>query len=301
MGAGGNPPAMTLLLIGCGKMGGALLKGWLKRGTARHVVVVEPGTGADAFAGDRLVERRKHPQEVPLEFAPDVVVFAVKPQVMDGAVSPYKRFVGRSLFLSIAAGKTLRYFARLLDDDAAVVRAMPNTPAAVGRGITVATANPRVTPTQRRLADTLLSAVGEVGWVEDEALIDAVTAVSGSGPAYVFLLIECMAKAGVTAGLPPELAGRVHFQQGDASRLPYDDASFNLVGLANMIPFFDELARVLAAGGGAIVAFSSGSETPIYVATERLRRELEPRGFTDFAEFSAGSGTALLARKGKRD
>ncbi len=101
--------------------------------------------------------------------------------------------------------------------------------------------------------------------------------------------------------IPPELAGRVHFQQGDASRLPYDDASFNLVGLANMIPFFDELARVLAPGGGALVAFSSGSETPIYVATERLRRELEPRGFTDFAEFSAGSGTALLARKGKRD
>ena len=142
MSAGGNPPATTLLLIGCGKMGGALLKGWLKRGTARHVVVVEPGTGADAFAGDRLVERHKHPQEIPLEFAPDVVVFAVKPQVMDGAVSPYKRFVGRSLFLSIAAGKTLRYFARLLDDDAAVVRAMPNTPAAVGRGITVATARP---------------------------------------------------------------------------------------------------------------------------------------------------------------
>src|SRR5690242_5564872 len=209
MGAGGNPPATTLLLIGCGKMGGALLKGWLKRGAARHVVVVEPGSGADAFAGDRLVERHKHPQEIPLEFTPDVVVFAVKPQVMDGAVSPYKRFVGRSLFLSIAAGKTLRYFARLLDDDAAVVRAMPNTPAAVGRGITVATANPRVTPTQRRLADMLLSAVGEVGWVEDEALIDAVTAVSGSGPAYVFLLIECLAEAGAQAGLPPDLAMRL--------------------------------------------------------------------------------------------
>jgi pyrroline-5-carboxylate reductase len=229
MGAGGNPPATTLLLIGCGKMGGALLKGWLKRGTARHVVVVEPGTGADAFAGDRLVERHKHPQEIPLEFTPDVVVFAVKPQVMDGAVSPYKRFVGRSLFLSIAAGKTLRYFTRLLDDDAAVVRAMPNTPAAVGRGITVATANPRVTPTQRRLADMLLSAVGEVGWVEDEALIDAVTAVSGSGPAYVFLLIECMAKAGVAAGLPPELATRLARAtvagSGELARLSHEPAS----------------------------------------------------------------------------
>jgi len=229
MGAGGNPPATTLLLIGCGKMGGALLKGWRKRGAARHVVVVEPGSGADAFAGDRLVELHKHPQEIPLEFTPDVVVFAVKPQVMDGAVSPYKRFVGRSLFLSIAAGKTLRYFARLLDDDAAVVRAMPNTPASVGRGITVATANPRVTPTQRRLADMLLSAVGEVGWVEDEALIDAVTAVSGSGPAYVFLLIECMAKAGVTAGLPTELATRLALAtvagSGELARLSHEPAS----------------------------------------------------------------------------
>jgi len=229
MSAGGKPPATTLLLIGCGKMGGALLKGWLERGAARHVVVIEPGPGADAFAGERLVERHKRPEEIPLEFAPDVVVFAVKPQSMDGAVSPYKRFVGRSLFLSIAAGKTLRYFARLLDDDAAVVRAMPNTPAAVGRGITVATANPRVTPTQRRLADTLLSAVGEVGWVDDEALIDAVTAVSGSGPAYVFLLIECLAKAGVAAGLPVDLAMRLARAtvagSGELARLSNEPAS----------------------------------------------------------------------------
>ncbi|HEV3176859.1 MAG TPA: pyrroline-5-carboxylate reductase [Stellaceae bacterium] len=229
MSAGGKPPAMILLLIGCGKMGGALLKGWLERGAARHVVVVEPGAGADAFAGERLVERHKRPEEIPLEFAPDVVVFAVKPQVMDGAVSPYKRFVGRSLFLSIAAGKTLRYFGRLLDDEAAVVRAMPNTPAAVGRGITVATANPRVTPTQRRLADTLLSAVGEVGWVDDETLIDAVTAVSGSGPAYVFLLIECLAKAGVAAGLPAELATRLARAtvagSGELARLSHEPAS----------------------------------------------------------------------------
>jgi len=176
-----------------------------------------------------LVERHKRPEEIPLEFAPDVVVFAVKPQVMDGAVSPYKRFVGRSLFLSIAAGKTLRYFGRLLDDEAAVVRAMPNTPAAVGRGITVATANPRVTPTQRRLADTLLSAVGEVGWVDDETLIDAVTAVSGSGPAYVFLLIECLAKAGVAAGLPAELATRLARAtvagSGELARLSHEPAS----------------------------------------------------------------------------
>jgi len=207
--AGGKPPATTLLLVGCGKMGGALLKGWLERGAARHVVVVEPGPGADAFLGDRLIERHRRGEEVPESFLPDVVILAVKPQVMEAAVKPYKRYVGRSLFLSIAAGKTLSYFARHLDDEAAVVRSMPNTPAAVGRGITVACANPRVTPTQRRLAEMLLTAVGEVGWVEDEGLLDAVTAVSGSGPAYVFLMIECLAKAGVAAGLPAELATRL--------------------------------------------------------------------------------------------
>jgi len=229
MSAGGRPPATAQLLVGCGKMGGALLKGWLERGAARHVVVVEPGPGVDGFLGERLVERHKRPEEVPANFIPDVVVFAVKPQVMDTAVPPYKRFVGRSLFLSIAAGKTLAYFARRLDDDAAVVRAMPNTPAAVGRGITVATANPRVTPTQRRLADTLLTAVGEVGWVDNEAMIDAVTAVSGSGPAYVFLLIECLAKAGQAAGLPPELANRLARAtvagSGELARLSNEPAS----------------------------------------------------------------------------
>jgi len=229
MSAGGKPPATVLLLVGCGKMGGALLKGWLERGAARHVLVVEPGTGADAFAGERLVERHKRPEEIPASFSPDVVVFAVKPQAMEGVLKPYKRFVGRSLFLSIAAGKTLSYFARHIDDEAAVVRAMPNTPASVGRGITIAVANARVTPTQRRIADVLLSAVGEVGWVEEEGLIDPVTAVSGSGPAYVFLLIECLAKAGVAAGLPPDLATRLSLAtvagSGELARISHEPAA----------------------------------------------------------------------------
>jgi SAM-dependent methyltransferase len=99
---------------------------------------------------------------------------------------------------------------------------------------------------------------------------------------------------------PPELESRVRFEQGDASRLDYPDAAFELVGLANMIPFFDELTRVLAPGGSAIFGFSSGAETPIYVSPDRLRAELERRGFTDFAEFSAGGGTAFLARKAAR-
>ena len=127
-----------------------------------------------------------------------MVVLAVKPQMMDEAIRHYGRFAtSGAVFLSIAAGKTLAYFARHLGADAAVVRAMPNTPAAIGRGISVACPNAHAGAAQIALCDRLLAAVGEVGWVDDEALIDAVTAVSGSGPAYVFLLIECLAKAGV--------------------------------------------------------------------------------------------------------
>src|SRR5262249_42598742 len=126
------------------------------------------------------------------------------------AVRHYGRFATpQTVFLSIAAGKTLAYFARHLGPTAAIVRAMPNTPAAIGRGITVACPNPQVGPTQVALCDRLLAAVGEGGWGDDEGLIDAVTAVSGSGPAYVFWLIECLAKAGADQGLPAELAMRL--------------------------------------------------------------------------------------------
>jgi pyrroline-5-carboxylate reductase len=199
----------AILLVGCGKMGGAMLEGWLERSSAGRFVVVEP-SGAAAFAGRAGVEVHREAVSLDLDLRPDVVVVAVKPQTMDDAIRHYGRFVApQTVFLSIAAGKTLGYFARQLGPEAAIVRAMPNTPAAIGRGITVACPNPRVSPDQIALCDRLLAAVGEVGWVDDESLIDAVTAVSGSGPAYVFLLIECLAKAGVEAGLPDALAMRL--------------------------------------------------------------------------------------------
>jgi pyrroline-5-carboxylate reductase len=143
---------------------------------------------------------------LPTEPAPDAVVFAVKPQVIDAVLPNYRRWSRPgTLFLSIVAGKTLGGLSRHLGP-AAIVRTMPNTPAAIGRGITVACANPVVTFEQRQLCDRLLAAIGESAWVEDEALIDAVTAVSGSGPAYVFLLIEALARAGEAEGLPADLA-----------------------------------------------------------------------------------------------
>ncbi len=200
-----------LLLVGCGKMGGAMLTGWLDRGIPGETVVVEPSARAVApFRNRPGVYLSKALDGVAEHFRPDVVVFAVKPQGMDEVVPGYRRFVRpQTVFLSIAAGKPVAYFARHLGSQAAVVRAMPNTPAAVGRGMTVLYGGPNVGADQMAVCQTLLDAVGETAWVGDEALMDAVTAVSGSGPAYVFLLIECLAAAGERAGLPRALAAQL--------------------------------------------------------------------------------------------
>ena len=194
-----------VLLVGCGKMGSALLAGWLDRGIdPAGVVVVEPGL--PAVAGGVAVVAAA--DKVPAAFRPDVVVLAVKPQVM-AEVAPLYSGYSDAVFLSIAAGKPLAFFARHLGERAAVVRAMPNTPAAVRRGVTVCVGNSGTDPGRRAACQGLLEAVGEVAWIDDEALMDAVTALSGSGPAYVFLLAEVMAAAGIAAGLPEGLATRL--------------------------------------------------------------------------------------------
>ena len=191
-------------------MGSAMLAGWLQGGIATAgVYAVEPqGTAAIPPRADvHIVESV---DKLPADLDPEVVVFAVKPQHM-AEVAPYYRHFAteRTLFLSIAAGTPIRFFQEKLGADAAIVRAMPNTPAAIGQGISVICPNARTSAAQARLAETLLSAVGEVMTVDDEVLIDPVTAVSGSGPAYVFLLIEAMEEAGVAAGLSRALAARL--------------------------------------------------------------------------------------------
>jgi pyrroline-5-carboxylate reductase len=199
----------SLVLVGCGKMGTAMLRGWLAGGAMSRFYVVEPEGMPSGLAPAPEIEWHATADTLPLGLAPDAVVFAVKPQIIDAVLPPYRRWARpETLFVSIVAGKTLAGLGRHLGP-AAVIRTMPNTPAAIGRAITVACANPRVTQQQRRLCDRLLAAIGESAWVEDEALIDAVTAVSGSGPAYVFLLIEALARAGEDEGLPPALALRL--------------------------------------------------------------------------------------------
>jgi pyrroline-5-carboxylate reductase len=208
-----------ILLVGCGKMGGAMLAGW--RAAGRQVAVVEPNEA-------------NHPPEVaavtdatalPTGLAPDAVVLAVKPQEAGRVLPAYARFADGAVFVSIMAGQSVAGMTALLGQGARIVRAMPNTPAAIGKGITVAVPGPGVTGAERALADALLGAVGEVAWVDDESLIDPVTALSGGGPAYVFLLAEVLAQAGIANGLPPELAAR--------------------------------LARVTVAGSGALLAASA--------------------------------------------
>ncbi|MBV9735494.1 MAG: pyrroline-5-carboxylate reductase [Acidisphaera sp.] len=181
-------------------MGGAMLAGWRERGLAASVAV-DPAPPVPVEGAALVADA----DAIPRDFAPAAVVLAVKPQNAAAVLPAYRRFAGSAVFLSIMAGRTLGGIRQLLGE-AAVVRAMPNTPAAVRQGVTVAVAGPGVSAAQRALCDTLLAAIGAVAWVEDEAMIDAVTAVSGSGPAYVFLLAELLEQAALAQGLPASLA-----------------------------------------------------------------------------------------------
>jgi len=260
--SGTNAPASltdfsgTLLLVGAGKMGGAMLEGWLALGmAAKNVVVLEPQPAAEIAAlASRGLRLNPPPGDVGEVSA---LVLAVKPQTAPDVMPMLHPYVGPStVVLSIMAGRTLRFLEQALPP-CATIRAMPNTPAAIGRGITVAVPNAKVSGGQRALVDALLSAVGKVEWVGDEALMDAVTALSGSGPAYVFLLAEAMARAGVAAGLPAELA--------------------------------ETLARATVAGSGELLARS-----PLPAAT--LRQNVTSPGGTTAAALDVLMGKSGLER-----
>jgi pyrroline-5-carboxylate reductase len=198
----------TLVLVGAGKMGGAMLDGWLALGLdPTKVAIQEPQPAPDIRA---LKDRGVRVNPTAAVGDASVIVIAVKPQVAAGVVPPLKSLLRPgTVAVSVMAGKTLAFLQDALGPACAIVRSIPNTPAAIGRGITVAVPNAKVTASQRALADTLLGSVGAVEWVDDEGLIDAATAVSGSGPAYVFLLAESLARAGAAAGLPADLAARL--------------------------------------------------------------------------------------------
>ncbi len=200
-----SPPGLPpILLVGGGRMGAALLSGWRQQGL-KSAIVIDPSAEAAKLAGSG-VDVFSHPHDIPPGFTPDAIVLAVKPQMAAEALPPYARFASYSVFISIMAGQTLHAISNSLGVKAAIVRAMPNTPAAIGQGFCVAIANQNVGATRRDLADRLLKAGGEVAWVADEDVLDPVTAVSGGGPAYFFLLTELLEQAAIAQGVPVQLA-----------------------------------------------------------------------------------------------
>lgn len=219
-----------LLLVGAGKMGSAMLSGWLEGGiTPDQILIIEPSLSDDlSFLMAQQGIQAVLPAD--LKQPPQVVILAVKPQIMQQVVAPLAQYFDKNtLVISIAAGQTLSTLEGYVGMGKPVVRVMPNTPASIGRGMSVACANSGVTTSQKDLCSALMAAVGDVAWVEDEALMDAVTAVSGSGPAYIFLLAEVMAaageKAGLSAGLARQLADATVSGAGELLRQSGEEAS----------------------------------------------------------------------------
>lgn len=196
-----------VVLVGAGKMGGAMLAGWLNHGwPGNHFTIIDPNPSDDLTAM-LLAHDVPCVASPPVDLAPSVLVVAVKPQMMESVLSALKPLAhANPVVVSVAAGTSISTFEKTFGDKAALVRAMPNTPAQIGRGITIGYANANVSAAQKAAVAELLVVTGVFDWVEKEALIDAVTALSGSGPAYIFHMVEAMAAAGVKAGLSPALA-----------------------------------------------------------------------------------------------
>jgi pyrroline-5-carboxylate reductase len=252
-----------VLLIGAGRMGGALLGGWIAAGRFSSIHVVEPAPAErlKTLADGRAVVLHAHFEEA-ATLAPQAVVLALKPQVLKTESTLLQR-LGRmgALVISIAAGVTTTFLGAGLGSRARLVRAMPNTPGAIGRGITALYGDTAVSPADRVLAESLMAPLGETLWIADEALMDAVTAVSGSGPAYVFLFAEALAEAGRAEGLDEAAAAK--------------------------------LARATIAGAGALLAADSR-------AAAELRREVtSPGGTTEAAlkVLMAADGLRPLIRR----
>ena len=197
-----------IALAGCGKMGSAMVRAWLSSGTASHIYILDPnGLPPELIGDNQITYCANEPIFLGHLESCDVMVIAIKPQVMNDFCASIKTHLPRAItILSIAAGQSIANFQNHFGQSQPIIRAMPNTPAAIGKGMSAACAAPAVNTGQKEMAHALLAAMGLVEWIDDETRLDAVTAVSGSGPAYVFYLIEALAEAGTKAGLFPDLA-----------------------------------------------------------------------------------------------
>lgn len=203
-------PVTSLLLVGCGNMGGALLERWKQSSAASRIDIIDP---THRQKNESAICWHANLESLPVDYAPQVIILAVKPQQLAEILPSYKiRFGSAPLYISIAAGKTLAFYKQHLGEHAHVVRAMPNTPALIAQGMSVLCASATLPASARKIATDLLQAVGKVEWIEDEAQMDAVTAISGCGPAYVFLFLESLVAAAVQAGLSEPLARTLALQ-----------------------------------------------------------------------------------------
>ncbi|MBL4906658.1 MAG: pyrroline-5-carboxylate reductase [Sneathiella sp.] len=200
--------SISYLLVGCGNMGQAMLGGWIEKNVKPNdILVVDPQSKNLSSADELGCRVFTSPVLIEEEYQPDVIILAVKPQVMENVIPTYKGFAEKgALIISIAAGTRIELFEKYFGRETAVIRTMPNTPAAIRKGMMVSCANGNVSDEQRKICDVLMAAIGTTAWVEEEHLMDAVTGLSGSGPAYVFHMIEAMTSAGIAAGLSEELA-----------------------------------------------------------------------------------------------
>ncbi len=197
--------AYNIALIGCGKMGGSMLRSWIENDLISHCYITGPHGIPEEFSGIDYVSHCDAQELIKRRI--DVIVIAVKPQILEDACAPVAKAIDGSVpVVSIAAGKSLDKLKECFSVNTPIIRTMPNTPAAIGKGVCVAIKNDHISDEQKLLATTLLSVTGLVEWIEDENLMDAVTALSGSGPAYIFHLIEVMANAGEKAGLSKDMA-----------------------------------------------------------------------------------------------
>ena len=197
---------IRVALVGCGKMGSAMMQGWLDHNTIEHAEILDPYPPPENLLAAQQISHVAQASDLSLENM-DIVILAVKPQIMDNICADLKPLLPANIpVLSVAAGKNIPYFEKHLGAETPLIRAMPNTPAAIGQGITALFANPNIQNHQKNIANALMSKTGKIIWIDDECLMDAVTAVSGSGPAYIFYLIETMAKAGENIGLSKEQA-----------------------------------------------------------------------------------------------
>lgn len=195
---------LNITVVGCGKMGASLIHGWIKKSLAKQIDIIDPQGLPDSLSSAESVFHVKQITEADL-MRTDIVILCVKPQIMDVVCAGLKDYLPAGApILSIAAGKDLTYFESQFTDQTPIIRTMPNLPATVNKGMTALIANTSVTENQKVIATTLMSACGETLWIEDESLMDAVTAISGSGPAYVFHMVEAIASAGEKLGLSAE-------------------------------------------------------------------------------------------------